>query len=364
MAAHVKKPAGKTSMADYLATLQKDYGEDIGSFGGQLVNSDRIPTGLFPLDLAMGGGFPVRRASVVYGPESSSKTNIVLKAIANFQRIYPEKVNVFFDVENAFDPAWAARLGVITEKLVVIRPSYGEQIVDMAESALYTDDCGIVAIDSLAAILTTREFNNSAEVQNVGGNTLLLGALCRKTTLALMEAEKKGRMSTLLYINQIRSKVGVVMGNPETMPGGNAPKFQASMILRVHGKNVMDAKISKTMPVRKEVTFRITKWKAPILCAEGKVEMVMLPHGGFKPGEADDFNTVSEYLKAMGLFVKGEKGKGWIICGDAYPVIADFEKRLYGDAGFGMAIRNEIIGEMLTKGELIADDEGKAEDSA
>ena len=287
-------------------------GELVGSFGGSLANSDRIPTGLFPLDLALGGGFPRGRCSIIYGPESSSKTNIVLKAIASHQMLWPDKINVFFDIENSFDPDWAAQLGVQTDKLIVIKPGYAEQCVDMAESFLYSEDCGIVAIDSLAALVTTGELEASAEKGAFGGASMVTGKLARKTTLALQEAEKQGRYPSLFYVNQTRFKMGVMFGDPETMPGGNAPRFQASMWLRVYGKNVMDKSVSDVMPVIKEVNFVLKKWKCPVLAASGKFEMATQAYGGLQIGQCDDFGTVSEYLKTFGEFEKADKGKGWI----------------------------------------------------
>ena len=159
MAVTIKKGSAgqKLGMADFLQQLQKDHGEEIGSFGGELVEADRIPTGLFPLDLASAGGFPRGSASTIYGPESSGKTNIVLRAIAMHQLLWPDDVCVFFDIENSLRPGLGEQLGVNTDKLVVIQPNYGEQMVDMAESALLTEDCGIVAIDSLAAIMARRK---------------------------------------------------------------------------------------------------------------------------------------------------------------------------------------------------------------
>ena len=141
-----------------------------------------------------------------------------------------------------------------------------------------------------------------------------------------MQAEKRGRRPTVLYINQIRSKVGVVYGNPETMPGGNAPQFQSNMMLRVYGKNEMDTKISTTMPVIKDTKFVLSKWKCPMLNASGTFQMATLPHKGLKVGQCDDFNTVSEYLKAFGKFEKDEK-KGWVILDEHYDTIAPFKDR-------------------------------------
>ena len=356
MALSIKKVTGAgkatSTMAGFLTQLQKDHGEGVGSFGGALLQADRVPTGLFPLDLALGGGFPRGKVSIVYGPESSGKTNIALLAIAQHQMLWPEKICVLIDIENGFDPGWAQKLGVNTDKLVVIKPAYGEQIVDIIESALYTDDCGMVAIDSIAAIIGTAEAEASAERASVGGSSLLVGKLCRKVTLALGAMEKRGSSPTVVFINQIRSKVGIVYGNPETMPGGNAPKFAASMIVRVYGKNVIDAKVSSTMPVAKETKFVVGKWKCPILSSEGMFTMATRTYKGFKVGQCDDFNTVSEYLKAFGLFEKDPK-KGWVIFGQAYDTIQLFKNLLYGDLEFGNKVRHSIVERTLIAGEML-----------
>jgi recombination protein RecA len=354
VAVSIKKTVkNTTSAAALLQAFQKEHGDSIGSFGGNLVDSDRVPTGMFPLDLALGGGFPRGKCSIIFGPESSGKTNLALLAIAQHQLLWPDKTCIFFDVEGSFDPVWARALGVNTDKLIVIRPSYAEQLVDMAESVLYTEDCGIVVIDSLAALVTTQELESSAEKANVGGTGLVTGKLVRKTTLALSEAEKAGRKPTLIYINQIRHKIGVMYGNPETQPGGNAPQFQAAIRLRVYGKNEMDSKVSSVMPIKKVTTFAISKWKAPILAASGKFEMVTLAHKGMPVGFCDDFNTVSEYLKTFGMFDKGEKGKGWVILGDDYPTIQPFKDKLYGDKKFGADVRAAIIERLLKEGGLL-----------
>jgi recombination protein RecA len=340
------------SMADFLARLQKDHGEGIGSFGGRLVNTNRIPTGLFPLDLALGGGLPIGKVSMIFGPESSSKTNIALLAIAQYQLLYPDEVCVFIDAEHALDPAWARLLGVNTDKLVVIQPSYAEQVVDIVESALYTADCGLVAVDSLAALVTTAEMERSAEGDTVGGTARVIGKLYRKTNLALGEAEKQDRHPTLIYINQIRSKIGVQYGNPETTPGGFPPRFQSNVILRVYGRNEFDKKISSTMPVKKEVKFVVHKWKCPIYSASGTFSMATTPHAGLKVGQCADFNTISEYLKAWGKFEK-QKPKGWLILDEHYDTIEPFKIKCYEDLAFGAEVRKMIIDQVVASGEML-----------
>lgn len=350
----IKKTTSKsTDAAGLLQQFQKDFGEGVGSFGGKLLDVTRIPTGLFPLDLALGGGFPRGRASIVYGPESSGKTNIALLAIANHQRLWPDLICVYVDLEGTLDPKWASTLGVNMEKLVVLRPSYAEQMVDMVEGLLMAEDIGLVVIDSLAAMVTTQELDSSAEKANVGGAALVTGKLVRKSTHAFTEAEKAGRYPTLLYINQTRNKIGVMYGNPETQPGGNAPQFQASIRLRVYGKNVMDSKVSNVLPVIKEIKFVIQKHKCPILAIEGIAKVAMLPHAGLLPGQCDDFNTISEYLKTFGMFEKGDKGKGWVIIGDHYPTIAEFKSKLYEDFAFGTEVRQALITRLFNEGGAI-----------
>jgi recombination protein RecA len=303
--------------------------------------------------MALGGGFPRGKCSIIYGPESSNKTNIALLAIANHQRIWPDLKCVFVDIEGSFDPKWAAQLGVDVSKLLVVRPDYAEQVVNIVESLLHAQDCGIIVIDSLAAMITTQEADSDAEKANVGGTGLVTGKLVRKTTLGLNSAAKEGRQPTLIYINQTRMKIGVMYGNPETQPGGNAPQFQASIRLRVYGKNIMDSKISSTMPVIKEVTFVLNKWKVPVLAASGKFEMVTQMFNGYPIGFCNDFNEVSGHLKDFGLFHKGPKDKGWVILGETYNKIDEFKAKFYGDPLFATEVRQGIIDKFLTSGEVL-----------
>lgn len=325
-----------------LKTFQKDLGEGVGSVGGALVHNDRLPTGIFPLDLKLGGGFPRGKVSLIFGPESSNKTNIALLAIAQHQRTYPGKVCVFVDVEHALDPEWAKALGVDMENLIVLKPAYAEQAVDLVESFLSTDDCGVVVVDSLAALITTSEAESSAEKAVVGGAALVIGKMTRRTTLALMEAEKRSSFPTLIYINQISYKIGVMFGDPETQPGGKKPLFQAAIILRCYGKNKMDPKVSSVMPVMKEVNFIIKKHKCPILGINGTFEMATMPHNGLKVGESDDFSQIKSHLELFDQFEKGEKS-GWTILGTAYKTQDEFKQKLRTDHAFASEVKAAII---------------------
>lgn len=351
----IKKSASDNmSTADLLQTFQKDFGEGVGSFGGKLVNSERIPTGIFELDLALGGGFPRGKVSIIYGPESSGKTNCALLAIAHHQRMFPKLTCSFVDVEHGFDPEWARALGVNTDKLVVLKPSYAEQAVDMVESLLYAKDSGLVVVDSLAALVTSSELDSSADKAVVGGAALVIGKLTRKVTLALSEAEKEDRYPSVFYINQISYKIGVMFGDPETQPGGKKPQFQSSLTLRLYGKNLMDSKVSQTMPVGKETTFIVKKHKVPIFANSGKFAVAMIEHSGLKPGESDDFGTIVDILKSFNMCGKATNGKGWVICGGEYSTLNAFKEQCRTDADFIGSIKQELISRLIGTNGMIA----------
>lgn len=360
MAIKIKSKATKETVkvSDLLKSFQTDFGEAIASFGGKLLNAERIPTGIFELDRALAGGFPRGKVSTIFGPESSGKTNCALLAIANHQRMFPDLTCALIDVEHAFDPAWAKALGVDTDKLVVVKPDFAEQAVDIIETLLYAEDCGLVVVDSLAALVTSSEIESSAEKAVVGGAALVIGKLTRKTTLALSQAEKQDRYPTLIYINQISYKIGVTFGDPETQPGGKKPLFQTSLMLRLYGKNVIDGKHSQTMPVIKRTTFIVRKYKVPIVAASGEFDMATAYYSGLKPGQSDDWSTIAELLKASGKFAKSESGKGWTILGEEYNTQADFKARLLNEPMFANEVRHLLIQEAIKENGLIVDDDG------
>lgn len=356
MAVTFKKSAivtDKTSVKDVFAALQKVKGKAVGSYGGRAVNTDRIPTGMFPLDLAIGGGFPRGKTTLIYGPESSGKTNLALLAIANHQKLWPNEVCIFIDLENEFNSEWAALLGVDIDRLLVLEPKYAEEAVDMVEAVMQTTDCGLVVLDSIAALTGTAELGKSAEDAIVGGVSLVMGKLYRKTVNAMATANADGRYPSLIYINQTTTKIGVMFGNPETTPGGKKPYFQAALILRVHGDNILDSKVSETLPVAKKTDFTVRKWKVPITSTKGGFQMNTQYYKGVPAGQCDDFNTVSQYLKDFGLFHKGPKDKGWVINGNDYKVIDEFRERMTSDVLFARAIRKTIVQTVMNGGEVL-----------
>ena len=348
----VKKAGGSTlSVASLMATFQKDKGEGIGQFGAGPGTTERCPTSLFELDSALGGGFPRGKVIMIYGPESSGKTNIALLTIAAFQRAYPELTCAFVDMENAFDGPWASTLGVDVERLAVFKPSYAEEATDIIENLLCMPDIGIIVYDSLAAAIRLSETKSDPYTQTVGGLAGPMSGLVRRTTAKLLDAAKEGRFPTLIYINQVTFKIAQ-NGDPETTVGGAKPRYQAAILLRVYGKNIKDASINKDMPIMKEINFIVRKWKCPILTDNGKINMVTHAHKGLEPGQSADYGRVLDYLRSFGE-VEDQKGKGWKILGEVYPKQDDFKAKFYGDRAFGDQVRAHVITTIANLGELV-----------
>lgn len=340
-----------TSTAEILKKMKKEYGDSVATMGSDsFVDTPRLPTGIFPFDLASGGGFPMGRVSVVYGPESSNKTNVVLKAIGQGQLLYPDKQAVFVDAEGSYDPKWARMLGVDTDKLIVIHPEYAEQAVDMIEAFLYASDVFVVALDSIAALSTQNEIESSAEKASVGGASLVVGKLFKKATVSFNRMRNQGHMPpAFIGINQIRTKIGVMYGDPETMPGGNAIKFASSFTVRLYGKNILDKKINPVMPSFKETNIIIKKWKMPILAINAQFSMQMLEANGRYPGHVEDWNTIANYLKELDYLGKAEKG-GWNLFGETYKTLEECKQALYANPETLAEAKAQIIQEMLSKG--------------
>lgn len=277
-------------------------------------------------------------------------TNIVLGAIREAQMKWPDKSVAFVDAENALDRKWAATLGVDNDRLIVLYPEYAEQAVDIIESFIFAEDISLIVLDSIAALVTSNEVESSAEKVAVGGASLIIGKLYRKVVAAYTKMRNGGNEApAFIAINQIRTKIGVMFGNPETMPGGNPPKFASSMTLRVYGKNVMEPKLSTVMPAYKEVECVIQKWKCPILAIKAAYSMQMIQALGNSPGYINDWNTVSTYMRELDYLSKAPKG-GWQMNGGIYPTLDACKAALYGDLEALADMKSTIIAELVTKG--------------
>jgi recombination protein RecA len=181
-----------------------------------------ISTGALSLDIALGGrGFPRGRIIELFGPESSGKTTLALHAIGSAQR--DGGIAAFIDAEHALDPSWAKRLGVNLEELLVSQPSYGEEALQIAEMLIKSNSVDIIVVDSVAALVPKAELDGDIGDTHVGLQARMMSQAMRKLTGAIAKSR-----TTVIFINQIREKIGVMFGSPETTPGGRALKFYCS----------------------------------------------------------------------------------------------------------------------------------------
>ncbi len=181
-----------------------------------------IPTGSISLDLALGGGIPKGRIIEIYGPESSGKTTLTLHAIAEAQR--NGGTAAFIDAEHALDPAYAKRIGVDVENLLLSQPDNGEQALEIAETLVRSNAVDLIVVDSVAALVPRAEIEGDMGDSHMGLQARLMSQALRKLTGVINRSK-----ATVVFINQIRMKIGVMFGNPETTTGGNALKFYASV---------------------------------------------------------------------------------------------------------------------------------------
>ena len=221
----IEKMFGKGSI------MKLDSNENAGGFPG-------ISTGALSLDLALGGrGFPRGRIIELFGPESSGKTTLALHAIASAQK--EGGIAAFVDAEHALDPQWARKLGVNLDELLVSQPSYGEEGLQITEMLVKSNSVDIIVIDSVAALVPKAELDGEIGDTHVGLQARMMSQAMRKLTGVISKAK-----ATVIFINQIREKIGVMFGSPETTPGGRALKFYSSA--RVDVRRISSLKEGET----------------------------------------------------------------------------------------------------------------------
>ena len=229
IAVPVTKDEKKKALESAIAQIEKNFGKGaiIKLGANQTMKVDAIPTGSMGLDLALGiGGVPRGRIVELYGPESSGKTTVALHIIAEAQKQGGEVA--FVDVEHALDPKYAAAVGVNVDDLLVSQPNSGEEALEIMEALVRSGAIDVVVLDSVAALTTKAEIDGNMGDSNVGQLARLMSQAMRKLTPLLSKTN-----CVAVFINQIREKIGVMYGNPETTPGGRALKFYSSVIIDV-----------------------------------------------------------------------------------------------------------------------------------
>jgi len=324
------KESGKNQAVNIaMQQIEKTYGEgSIMKMGDSLDRNKNFPsisTGSLSLDLALGiGGFPRGRIVEIYGPEASGKTTLCLQGIASAQK--KGGVAAFIDVEHSLDPIRAAKIGVNVDDMLISQPDYGEQALEIAETLIRSGGVDIVVIDSVAALVPKSEIEGEMGDHSIGKQARLMSQAMRKLAAAISKTK-----TLVIFTNQIRMKIGVMFGSPETTSGGNALKFYASQRLDIRKiGNIQEGE--EIVGSRHRVKIKKNKLAPPFK----QVEFDMDINGISWIGDIIDVGVIRKVLERSGSFYKYEgeviaqgKEATKVVLKENHKLLKEIEKKIW-----------------------------------
>ncbi|MFH1878046.1 MAG: recombinase RecA [Candidatus Omnitrophota bacterium] len=291
----VKDSAKKKALDSALSKIEKDFGEGaIMKMGDNFkVQVATIPTGSLGLDMALGiNGVPRGRIVEIFGPESSGKTTLTLSILANAQKAGGDVA--FIDAEHAFDPQYAKKIGINLDTLLISQPDNGEQALDIAETLVKSNAIDVIVIDSVAALTPKKEIEGDMGASHVGLQARLMSQALRKLTGVISKSK-----TCVIFINQIRMKIGVMFGNPETTTGGNALKFYASV--RIDLRKIASLKKGETV-IGSRVKAKVIKNKMAPPFKQAEFD-IMFDEGISRSSSIIDIGEETGVLKKSGTWI-------------------------------------------------------------
>lgn len=338
-----------------LQQIERAYGKGsiMAMDGNMAITRDAISTGALSLDLALGGfGIPRGRVVECFGPESSGKTTLALNVIASAQRA--DGVCAFIDAEHALDPAWMKRNGVNPETLLVSQPDGGEQALEICDMLVRSNAVDVIVVDSVAALIPKAELEGEMGQAQVGAQARLMSQALRKLTAAIAKSR-----CIVIFINQIREKIGVMFGNPETTPGGRALKFYSSIRLDV--RRIASIKEGDSV-IGNQVRAKVVKNKVAPPFRDAQFD-IMFDSGISRSGDLLDLGVKYNVIEKQGAWFRygtvqigqgRENGKRFLE--DNLDLFNEIRLKILDMAGFGP----NAVGGNGTPAENVAESDGDA----
>ena len=309
------------NLSEAAETIAKAYGENSGGLNFKFPEFQRLKIGILTLDIALGGGLPLGAISLFYGNESSGKTSLALRCVAQFQKKFPNRKVCWLDVENSWDEDWARLHGVDPAKVYLYKPVTAEEAADVAKELAMSVDAGLIVVDSIAALGSIQQYEKSAEQVVVAGAAKPTTQMLRNIGAGITEHAKVNQLLTVIYINQPRMKIGFSMGNPEFLPGPVFQNYQAFLKLRLSASAVLKEKIAP-LPIYNDTTARIVKKKFPCIRQTAAWQMALYPYTGgtsknpvsVKPLEVNNRHHMKAILTEQGWLTQDKQPpKGWVL---------------------------------------------------
>lgn len=291
-----------SEIGEVMKEVNSAFGNDVARFMNASRRFEpRIRTGIFTLDLAMAGGWMTSRGHMLYGERSSGKTTTAMMTAVEAQRMYPDMVVAWIDVEGTFDRTWFEKLGGDSSRLLLVEPETGEQAVDIAHAMLLSKEVSVLVTDSIAMLTPMKELEDSSEDTMPGLHARLIGKYIRKTNNAMLKERHRGHRPINLFINQWRMKIGLVFGDPRVLPGGKALEFATSTQVETKNKEHINDKGDVEY---NEHNFKITKEKTGAgRIREIKFKLVRDPdyNRGLPEGYIDQMKSMLEFGTRVGV---------------------------------------------------------------